>query len=168
LVGGAGARQPNPNIQFYDINTTGSNNTSNGDAALFSNTTGSNNTATGDGALLNNGTGSFNVALGAGAGSNHTTGSNNIYIGSGGAFSESRTIRIGDPSTHGRTFVAGISGATVPTGVAVIVDANGQLGTVVSSERFKDGIKADGQGERSHPSAQTGDLPPLWLRTWKR
>jgi trimeric autotransporter adhesin len=122
-------------------NTTGSNNTSNGDAALFSNTTGSNNTATGDGALLNNGTGSFNIALGAGAGSNHTTGSNNIYIGSGGAFSESRTIRIGGPSTHGRTFVAGISGVTVAAGVGVIVDTNGQLGTVVSSERFKDGIK---------------------------
>src|SRR5438046_3109180 len=83
-----------------------------------------------------------NIALGAGAGSVHTTGSNNIYIGSRGTFSEHGTIRIGDPSTHGRTFVAGISGVTVAGGVGVIVDTNGQLGTVVSSKRFKDGIKA--------------------------
>src|SRR6185369_5061252 len=39
------------------------------------------------------------------------------------------------------TFIAGISGATVPTGVAVIVDADGHLGTVVSSERFKDNVQ---------------------------
>src|SRR5438093_4268443 len=39
------------------------------------------------------------------------------------------------------TFIAGISGSTVPTGVAVIVDADGHLGTVVSSERFKDNIQ---------------------------
>src|SRR5262249_7129563 len=37
--------------------------------------------------------------------------------------------------------IAGISGATVPTGVAVIVDANGHLGTTTSSARFKEAIK---------------------------
>jgi len=37
--------------------------------------------------------------------------------------------------------MAGISGATVPTGVAVIVDADGHLGTSTSSARFKDEIK---------------------------
>src|SRR5205809_2969404 len=31
--------------------------------------------------------------------------------------------------------------ATVPTGVAVIVDSNGHLGTTTSSARFKDNIK---------------------------
>jgi CRISPR/Cas system CSM-associated protein Csm2 small subunit len=35
----------------------------------------------------------------------------------------------------------GISGATVPTGVAVIVDGNGHLGTTTSSARFKEAIK---------------------------
>ena len=35
----------------------------------------------------------------------------------------------------------GISGATVAGGVGVIIDTNGHLGTVVSSERFKDEIK---------------------------
>jgi hypothetical protein len=39
------------------------------------------------------------------------------------------------------TFIAGISGATIPTGVAVTVDADGHLGTTTSSARFKDQIK---------------------------
>src|SRR5439155_6587626 len=39
------------------------------------------------------------------------------------------------------TFIAGISGASVPTGVAVIVDARGHLGTTTSSARYKDAIK---------------------------
>src|SRR5262249_5598235 len=38
-------------------------------------------------------------------------------------------------------FIAGISGATVPGGVGVIVGTNGQLGTIVSSERFKDDVR---------------------------
>jgi hypothetical protein len=122
-------------------NTTGLANTANGRGALFSNTTGNTNTAIGQFALLSNTTGSNNIALGSDAGANHVVGSDNIYIGSHGTFSESRTIRIGDPSTHGRISIAGISGVTVAEGVGVIVDTNGQLGTVVSSERFKDGIK---------------------------
>jgi hypothetical protein len=39
------------------------------------------------------------------------------------------------------TFIAGINGRTVPTGIPVIVDANGHLGTTTSSARFKDAIK---------------------------
>jgi predicted ribosome quality control (RQC) complex YloA/Tae2 family protein len=35
----------------------------------------------------------------------------------------------------------GISGATVANGVGVIINTQGQLGTVLSSERFKDSIK---------------------------
>src|SRR4029453_13334535 len=58
-----------------------------------------------------------------------------------GVGSESNTIRIGTRGAHAKTFIAGISGATVPDGIGVIVGANGKLGTVVSSERFKDGIK---------------------------
>jgi len=54
---------------------------------------------------------------------------------------ESKHIRIGTSGTQTKTFVAGISGVTVPGGVGVIVGTNGQLGTVVSSERFKDSIK---------------------------
>jgi Chaperone of endosialidase len=123
-------------------NTTGSANTAIGDDALGGNTTGNNNTAVGSAALRRNVAGSSNIALGISAGSHLTHGNNNIDIGSDvGGDSESRTIRIGTTPTQLRTFVAGISSVTVAGGVGVIVDTNGQLGTVVSSERFKDGIK---------------------------
>src|SRR5439155_22942670 len=124
-------------------NTNGTFNTANGEIALYNNLTGSSNTAIGAGALSNNVYGSNNIAVGFEAGLRCGTGNNNIYIGNRGStatISESRTIRIGEQ--QGRTFVAGISGVTVAGGVGVIVDTNGQLGTVVSSKRFKDGIKA--------------------------
>ena len=54
---------------------------------------------------------------------------------------ESNTIRIGRAGDQTATFITGISGATVPTGVAVIVDGSGHLGTTTSSARFKDEIK---------------------------
>ena len=121
------------------FNTIGNLNTANGADALLFNRTGNNNTASGISALANNTTGNNNIALGALAGTNLTTGSNNIYIDSRGRSTESGTIRIG--AQQGRTFVAGISGVTVAGGVGVIVDTNGQLGTVVSSARYKDAIK---------------------------
>ncbi|PYV72565.1 MAG: hypothetical protein DMG96_25825 [Acidobacteria bacterium] len=62
-------------------------------------------------------------------------------IGNRGVAGEAKTIRIGKQGTRTATFIAGISGATVPTGVAVIVDANGHLGTTTSSARFKEAIK---------------------------
>jgi hypothetical protein len=139
-------------------NTTGAENTANGDSALLFNTTGIWNTATGSGALQSNTTGNFNtangvialanntaggsnIALGFEAGMNLTTGSNNIDIGNAGVAGESRTIRIGRSGTHTKTFIAGISGVTVPGGLGVIVGTNGKLGTVVSSARFKEAIK---------------------------
>jgi hypothetical protein len=39
-------------------------------------------------------------------------------------------------------YIAGINGQTASGGTAVFVDANGKLGTVTSSARFKDDIKA--------------------------
>jgi len=50
-------------------------------------------------------------------------------------------IRVGAVGTQTTTFIAGISGATVADGVSVIVGADGHLGTIVSSERYKDAIK---------------------------
>jgi len=122
-------------------NTTSSDNTATGFQALFSNTTGGNNTANGYNALYNNTTGGSNIALGFQAGLNLTTGNNNIDIGSVGVAGESKRIRIGKQGTQTATFIAGISGATVPTGVAVIVDSSGHLGTTTSSARFKDAIR---------------------------
>jgi uncharacterized coiled-coil protein SlyX len=122
-------------------NTIGSENTGIGTSALLNNTTGNDNTAVGNSALFSNTTGSGNIGLGDAAGTNNITGSNNIYIGNPGTHTDSSRIRIGTPGTHTKTFIAGISGATVPSGVGVIVGSNGQLGTIVSSARFKEAIK---------------------------
>ncbi|MET0467011.1 MAG: tail fiber domain-containing protein [Chitinophagaceae bacterium] len=120
----------------------GSNNTAMGMNALSSNVAGGANTAVGSFAL-NGSTGSNNTALGNVAGSALSNGSNNIYINNVGAGTESGTIRIGTPGQHTRAFIAGIR--NVPTGLAnaipVVIDTNGQLGTVNSSRRFKEHIE---------------------------
>jgi Chaperone of endosialidase len=122
-------------------NTTGNFNTATGGLALRNNVTGRQNTATGYRALGRNEIGRSNIALGFEAGLNLTTGSNNIDIGNTGLQGESNTIRIGMVGIQTATFIAGISGATVPTGVAVIVDSSGHLGTTTSSARIKDAIE---------------------------
>jgi Chaperone of endosialidase len=129
-------------VQALEANTTGNFNTANGYLALLHNTTGVGNTANGQIALSGNTTGSFNTALGAEAGVNLTTGDNNIDIGNGGVADDSSTIRIGSESQT-RTFIAAIRGVT--TGIAdavnVVIDSNGQLGTMSSSRRFKKDIE---------------------------
>ena len=127
--------------QALQNNTTGSFNAANGAQALFSNTTGGNNTAVGFNALFSNMTGNNNIALGFEAGISLSAGSNNIEIGNRGVTGESNHIRIGSRTVHTDTFIAGISGVTVPNGVGVIVNSQGHLGTVVSSARFKDAVK---------------------------
>jgi flagellar capping protein FliD len=122
-------------------NTIGNHNTATGPNALLLNTTGLRNTANGAGALSRNTTGSLNIALGDSAGLNLTTGSNNIDIGAPGVAGESGVIRIGKSATATATFIAGISGKTVGSGVGVIIHSSGQLGTVLSSARFKEAIK---------------------------
>jgi hypothetical protein len=121
-------------------NTTGAFNAATGNNALAFNTTGNNNVAAGPDALLNNTTGNDNIALGNNAGENLTTGSNNIDIGNQGVADESRTIRIGTNGMHDNTYIAGISGATVPTGVAVIV-YQWTVGTITSSVRYKEEVQ---------------------------
>jgi hypothetical protein len=123
------------------FNTTGSLNTASGAAALVLNTTGSFNTASGVNALVNNITGIGNIAIGYQAAFNVASGnSGNIHIGSQGSFGDSATIRIGQIQTS--FFAAGVSGVT--TGLAavpVLIDGNGQLGTVSSSIRFKEDVE---------------------------
>ena len=128
-------------IDSLGNNTSGSGNTAVGAGSLASNTTGENNTATGDDALVANITGSDNIAIGFKAGLSVTSGSDNIDIGNHGHHDDSQTIRIGTRRIHTSTYVAGISGVSIPEGVGVIIDTKGHLGTVVSSERFKDAIK---------------------------
>jgi Chaperone of endosialidase len=137
-------------------NTTGFNNTGVGFNALASNSTGNNNSAIGDNALLQNTgsgnvaagafclqkntTGSGNIAIGINSGSNLTTGSDNIDIAAFGVAGESGTIRIGNEKQTA-TYIAGIYGTTVASGVGVVVASNGQLGTITSSARFKEAIQ---------------------------
>src|SRR5207244_3519795 len=121
------------------LTNTADDNTAIGAGALMSNTSGATNTANGYQALVNNTTGNFNTALGQGAGSRLTTGDSNIDIGAFGFPGESDTIRIGEGQT--KTFIAGIRGATVVSGVPVVIDGNGQLGTIVSWKRFKKAIQ---------------------------
>jgi Chaperone of endosialidase len=123
-------------------NTIGDDNVAIGGSALSSNT-GNGNTAVGAFALSQNTSGSINIALGSRSGE-LATGSNNIDIGNRGVAGDSDTIRIGGNvfgfGTQTAAFIAGISGTAV-VGDAVVVDGNGQLGTVASSARFKKNIK---------------------------
>ncbi len=124
-------------------NTTGLGNTAEGGDALVSNITGGGNTAIGESALSSNTVGNGNIALGAFAGHDLTTGNQNIVIGNPNAVAgESNTMRIGG-SSQTRAFIAGIRG--VATGnadaIAVLIDSDGQLGTLSSSRRFKKEIK---------------------------
>ena len=70
----------------------------------------------GDDALANDTTGSNNIALGENAGDNNQRGNYNIDIGNIGYQDDSRVIRIGAFGVHTATFIAGISGVTVPNG----------------------------------------------------
>ena len=127
-------------------NSTGETNTATGAFAMSSNTAGTSNTAFGDVALAENTTGNYNTAIGVGA-LVHATGDRNTAVGSGAGdniFSSSNVICIGQ----------GVVGADVtnscyigniwnqPGGAqAVYVDADGKLGALVSSARFKEDIK---------------------------
>src|SRR5439155_8386252 len=127
-------------FQALYANTTGVDNTAIGTSALYL-CIGNNNTAIGTSALERNTTGNRNIALGVSAGANLTDGDLNIDIGSLGVAGEANTIRIGRVGTHKHTVIAGISGVTVAGGVGVMIDSNGQLGTITSSSRYKDNIK---------------------------
>jgi Chaperone of endosialidase len=116
-------------------NTIGTGNTANGVDALFNNTTGIDNTAIGDEALAENTTGSANTALGVGAGVSVITARNVMCIGIGGA------------DVNNTTWIGNVYSITTQNAMTapVIVSADGQLGTVASSERFKKEIANMGE-----------------------
>lgn len=61
---------------------------------------------------------------------------------------ESNTIQIGNANIT-NTYIKGISGARASGGAAVYVNSSGKLGTVVSSERFKDAIHPMGNASEA-------------------
>jgi hypothetical protein len=83
---------------------------------------------------------------------------NNIDIGNAGVASESNTIRIGRQGTQNATYIAGISRTPIAGGVAVRVNANGQLGTVGSSARFKQNIKPMDNASKAIHALKAGNV----------
>jgi hypothetical protein len=144
-------------------NKTGGQNTASGVDALYSNV-GNYNTAAGYQALYHHTSGTYNVALGAHAGFALTTGSHNIDIAnpgdaSDGVAADSGVIRIGTQmptALQTLTYIAGIYDNTSVSGLAVVIDSDGQLGTVSSSERFKTAI-----APMAHNMAKLQQLRPV-------
>ncbi len=136
-------------VRALVANATGDYNTGVGSNALAANTSGARNTAVGVSALSATLLGTDNLALGFNAGRTLTSGSNNILIAHMGAVSESNTTRIGSGQT--RAFMAGVRGVStgIMDAVPVVIDSNGQLGTVNSSRRLKDHIVDMGDASSS-------------------
>jgi hypothetical protein len=145
------------------FNNIGNSNTASGVNALLNNTSGLRNAAFGANALRDNSIGQYNtalgwaallrarghrnIALGVTAGNLLISGNDTIYLGNGGAGPESNTLRLGQVQT--RTFISGIFGRTASGGTQVFINSQGQLGTVVSSARYKRDIqdmKEESQG----------------------
>jgi len=53
---------------------------------------------------------------------------------------DANTIRIGN-GLQRRTFISGISSVTVPNGVPVVINSDGQLGVMTSSAHYKEAIQ---------------------------
>jgi Chaperone of endosialidase len=130
-------------------NTIGSNNTATGAFALYGNTTGGSNTATGQAALSNNTFGNSNTAIGASALFNNTTGQSNTVLGflAGGSVTDASNVicigdQVGGANVSNTTWIGNVYGVTTQNfqTASVIVSADGQLGTVASSKRFKKDI----------------------------
>src|SRR4051812_52789 len=145
-------------------------NTAVGGFALQANVDGTRNTAVGAGALEPMNGGSDNTAVGELAGATITTGSNNICVGSSagsGIVDGTNIIAIGSAATGvfanfgPTTFIGGINEPTGDPGstVAVLIDSNNNLGTSVSSRRFKHDIKP-----MDKASAALLDLKPVTFK----
>ena len=112
-------------------NAGGSSNTAFGRSALSANITGVQNTAVGVAALSSMQMGNFNTAIGGAAGVNVTAASNVICIGHPGT------------NVDNSCFIGNIRGVQTHNADAinVVIDSNGQLGTMSSSCRFKSDIE---------------------------
>lgn len=122
------------------------------------------NTAVGTGALSAVTSGTNNLAVGYEAGvSLSGAESGNILLNSDGITGDGNTLRIGQATGTGdreldAAFIHGIFGGSV-TGVSVLIDSTGKLGTTTSSRRYKDEIRD--MGDRS---AGLSELRPVTFR----
>jgi hypothetical protein len=132
-------------------NVAGASNSFFGHKAGASNSTGQKNTFSGTFAGTATTTGSYDTFYGQNAGLNNTTGSSDVYIANvgPGAGTESNTIRIGTQGTNvgqqNAAYIAGIFGATSASGIPVLINSDGLLGTLTSSLRFKEQVRDMGE-----------------------
>ncbi len=125
---------------------TGQYNTYIGSSSGYFTTSGSYNTVLGTNSLFTT-TGSYNTVIGQYAANSYVAAeSSNICICAAGTASESNVMRIGTTGNGSgqvnQTFIAGIAGVTVANSAAVLIDTTtGQLGTVISSIRYKEDVK---------------------------
>jgi len=141
---------------FNGTAATDGANTALGSIALTDLTSGQENVAVGRRALEFLTGGSNNVALGWRSGDGLTTGSGNTFIGDQAGRNEGPDVSdvvclgsLGDTQpagqvTDNRTYIGNIHGVSLggpAPYLAVMVDADGQLGTTVSSRRFKKDIE---------------------------
>jgi hypothetical protein len=141
-------------IALKDI-TTGEYNVGIGVAAGFGIYTGNNNTIIGGnaGSAFVDSTASSNIIIGydAGGGLTGVPNSNNILIAAAGTSADNGVIRIGIDGVHGANYQEGIYGQTIASGVPVLIDSvTHQLGTVLSSERFKTNVQPISMDTLSH------------------
>jgi hypothetical protein len=141
-------------------NVTGNGNVAVGQNALGANSSANSNVAVGAAALANVQTGSSNIGIGSAAGSSATNPANSIFIGNDGVPADTSTIKIGKQGTQASAFMAGISSVTVANSATVLIDTTtGQLGTVVSSRRYKEDI-----APMADVSAMLAKLRPVTFR----
>ena len=160
------------------LNTTGSRNSAVGLKTLRANTTGSGNTGVGYFALAANTTGAKNSAVGysrpqaqhhrhpqrcgrlLSRAPTQTTGNDNIYLAKTAWPARAGRSRSGPVGTHTQATIAGINGQRRDAGGStVLVNASGQLGTVVVIGPLQGGRAGHGRGERQPDGAAAGELP---------
>lgn len=141
MLAGTGAQNVAIGHTALRNNTSGSQNVAVGTNAVLANTTGSQNTGLGHHTFVSLTTGNNNIAIGFQAGGTVSTGSNNIYLGADAtSAAESNTMRLGTLNVTQTAVMHGVSGRTSSAGVAVFVNNSGVLGTLTSSQRFKDDV----------------------------
>lgn len=129
--------------------TTMNNSCAFGHNALNSATDPDNCLGIGSSALSNVTTGDDNIGVGRAAGATITTGNTNICIGNSADVNAAASVGrivIGHNMTataNNSCFIKNIRGTTtaVADAIAVLIDSAGQLGTVSSSQRFKENIQ---------------------------
>jgi hypothetical protein len=149
-------------FQALQFNQHGLGNTAVGYNALYY-AQGQHNCALGDSALYQTFAAEGNIGLGYQAGNSLNSGSNNIDIGNpGGSSTEAGVIRIGALGTHTAAYIQGVAGSALTTAspAAVYADpADGQLGVIASSERFKTDVADMGAA-----ASRLDDLRPVTFR----